>query len=570
MHGNPRPRPVALLLLALSFAHLAPSVFAAPRLPPAPENGFLPGTSHSFYGRDHEGWTRLRRFFDHKLYGRHGQHQLLDILEGHPAKAIADAQQRLAADPKDLESLFTLCVARSVLNDLEGALQALHTAVERGLPFERFLAGPREILRPLRETPEFRQYAARKNIRLLHGPTLGALTDTSARFWVRTLHASQVEVRASLSPQLSDAVSSTPVHTRPETDYTAVAEVTGLHPATRYYYSVWIDGQPVRPDDVPSFTTHAPTGSGARFQVGFGGGALYTPSNERMWDTILSHRPAAFLFLGDNVYIDLPQQFGALHSYTYYRRQSRPEFRRLASTVPLYAIWDDHDAAIDDCWLGPFRDKPVWKMSMLTGFRNNWNNPAYGDPTWPGCWFKFSIADVDFFLLDGRFYRTNPYSDPRTLLGPVQKTWLLEGLAKSTARVKVLASPVPWAFDTKGKSRDTWNGYQDERNEIFAFIQKQKINGVVLVSADRHRSDARRIDQADAYPFYEFESSRLTNTHVHGLVDGAIFGYNKKQSFGLLTFDTQKPDPTVTFDIINIDNEPIHRLTVHLSEISHP
>ena len=63
--------------------------------------------------------------------------------------------------------------------------------------------------------------------------------------------------------------------------------------------------------------------------------------------------------------------------------------------------------------------------------------------------------------------------------------------------------------------------------------------------------------------------SRLTNKHKHGLKPGAIFGYNEKQSFGLLSFDSTKADPTVTFDIVSIDNETIHSLTIKHSEISH-
>jgi alkaline phosphatase D len=148
-------------------------------------------------------------------------------------------------------------------------------------------------------------------------------------------------------------------------------------------------------------------------------------------------------------------------------------------------------------------------------------------------------------MLDGRFYRTNPYGEKPSMLGPVQKAWLLEQVKKSKATFKVLASPVPWSFNTKGKSLDTWNGFRDEREEIFAFLEENKIDGVVLISADRHRSDARKIER------------------------GAIFGYNEKQSFGLLSFDTTLQDPTVTFEIISIDNERIHSLTLRHSEISH-
>jgi alkaline phosphatase D len=378
-----------------------------------------------------------------------------------------------------------------------------------------------------------------------------------------------VQVLVSTSKKLSNPIRATLTSTNSKVDYTAVVEVKGLRPDTQYYYDVMLNGKSALAPERPSFRTYPPSPSKTRLSVAFGGGAKYNPVNERMWDTIGSHRPQALLLLGDNVYIDFPQQFGELHKYTYYRRQSRMEFRRLVCSVPVFAIWDDHDCAINDCWMGPYRDKPAWKMSMLEGFRMNWNNPGYGTDQWPACWFKFSIADVDFFMLDGRFYRTNPYAENPSMLGPVQKKWLLEQVKKSKATFKVLASPVPWSFNTKGKSLDTWNGFRDERNEIFAFLEKNKIDGVILISADRHRSDARRIDRDNAYPLYEFESSRLTNKHKHGLKPGAIFGYNEKQSFGLLSFDSTKADPTVTFDIVSIDNEIIHRLTIRHSEISH-
>jgi phosphodiesterase/alkaline phosphatase D-like protein len=53
-----------------------------------------------------------------------------------------------------------------------------------------------------------------------------------------------------------------------------------------------------------SFRTFPKKGSKARFQIGFGGGAGYTPQHEKMWNTVAAHNPTAFLFLGDNVYID--------------------------------------------------------------------------------------------------------------------------------------------------------------------------------------------------------------------------------------------------------------------------
>ncbi|MHC4636800.1 MAG: alkaline phosphatase D family protein [Planctomycetota bacterium] len=554
--------------------------FADGKEPPGPEDAYIDGSGHAYYGKDQRGWRNIRRQFYrkpkrlgkyHELYGRRGQRQILDIIDGLPEEAVKKCEQALATEPNDLESIFILTIAQCKLKDYVGAAESMARAVEGGLPFARFLAGPREMLNPLRDTKEFRRYAARYKIQLIHGPMLGCLTDTSAKFWVRTVDEVPVQVVVSKSKDLSSPIKSTIESTSSKVDYTAVVEVKGLNPDTLYYYDVVLNGKSVLATEPPSFQTYKKTASKANIQVVFGGGAKYTPDHERMWDTISVHNPKALLLLGDNVYIDFPQQFGAFHKYTYYRRQSRPEFRKLTSSVPVYSIWDDHDCAIGDSWMGPYRDKPRWKMSLLDGFKMNWNNPGYGTEQWPACWFKFSIADVDFFLLDGRFYRTNPYGDNPSMLGPVQKAWLLRELKKSKATFKVLASSVPWDFYTKGKSLDTWNGFRDEREEIFGFLEENKIDGVVLISADRHRSDARKIERPNGYSFYEFESSWLTNDigSRSGLVPGAIFGYNEKPSFGLLSFDTTIPDPTVTFQIISIDNEAVHSLTLKKSDISH-
>jgi alkaline phosphatase D len=170
-------------------------------------------------------------------------------------------------------------------------------------------------------------------------------------------------------------------------------------------------------------------------------------------------------------------------------------------------------------------------------------------------------------MLDCRFYRTNPLIPNPSMLGPIQKEWLLEELEKSEARFKVIVSSVPWAHNTKPGSYDTWDGYDEEREEIFSFIGKENINGVLLLSADRHRSDVWLINREKSYDLYEFESSKLTNIHTHKMMPGAKFSYNEKCSFGLLKFDTTKDDPEVIFQIISIDNEIVHSSTVNRSQL---
>ena len=532
----------------------------------APADAFVDGSPYAYYGSENE-WSR--RMFSQRAADRQpkrrGQRQLLAVLDGRPEEAARMCRRRLADDPEDAESLFVLTVALTRLGDLDAALLALRQALDAGLPFGRFVAGPRDLLGPLAATPAFRALAAERGEAIVHGPMLGALSDRGARVWVRAAAEGAIRVRAWRSGAPQDAVLSAASRALASRDYTAVVALDGLAPDAEYDYAVLVDGAPA--GEPARFRTLPATGAPAAFRIAFGGGAGYTPPNERIWSAIAADAPAAVLLLGDNVYVDLPEMPGAFHRYTYYRRQSRPEFRALVRSAPVFTIWDDHDAAIDDAWLGPHVDAPAWKRPTLELFQENWNNPDSGDRDWPGGWYRFAIADVDFFMLDGRVYRTNPFAESPSMLGPVQKRWLLEALAGSRATFKVVVSPVPWELEAKPGSRDTWNGFRDERAEIFGFLAREGIEGVVLMSADRHRSEAWKIPRPGSYPLYELSSSRLTNVHFHEPVPGTLFTYNATCSFGRVSFDTTREDPALTYEAVSIDGEVVGSLTVRRSEL---
>lgn len=90
-----------------------------------------------------------------------------------------------------------------------------------------------------------------------------------------------------------------------------------------------------------------------------------------------------------------------------------------------------------------------------------------------------------------------------------------------------------------------------------------------LIAADRHRTDLRKTERPDGYDLFEFESSRLTNRHTHGVVKtpGLIWGYNKTCSFALMRFNTLGDSPSVTFECISIDGDVIHRHTLQASAL---
>jgi alkaline phosphatase D len=128
---------------------------------------------------------------------------------------------------------------------------------------------------------------------------------------------------------------------------------------------------------------------------------------------------------------------------------------------------------------------------------------------------------------------------------------------------------VPMTPKVKPGSKDTWDGFDGERQQIFNFIAEKKIPGVIILSADRHRSDAYKIDTGikGMYHLYECQSSRLTNQHVHGLIKHSLFGYNQKQSFGRVDFNLNAANPTLKYTIINIDGKAIDSLEVKRSQL---
>ena len=522
------------------------------------------------------GASKPKPFFTFKKedqYKRVHQVSLRLILNGELDKTEKFLNEYLEKHPGDEETIYMLGLLHAQRGTKEGIAKAnsmLANAIEAGLPEGRLIAGPRKMMVPIKDSKWLKDLTEKFSSRLVHGPLVGNVTGDSASFWMRTATEVEVQVQA-------ENIASGEKHTGKKVtssaseDYTAVATIDGLSPNTEYEYSIMLDGKTAALEFKQQFRTLESKGKPTKFTLAFGGGAGFVPENERMWDTIGSFDPNAILLLGDNVYIDDPESV-IMQKYTYHRRQSRPEWRKLTARSPVFTIWDDHDFGTDDSWGGADIDVPFWKKDWVFPiFRQNWANPGYaGGNDQPGCWYSFHIGDVDFIMLDCRYYRTSPKTKVgKSMLGNVQKKWLKEQLKSADGTFKVLCSSVPWDFRTKGDSKDTWNGYKDEHEEILSFIEKNEIEGVILMSADRHRSDCWKISRPNGYDLYEFNSSRLTNQHVHPTMEkqGAIFSYNKPQSFGLVTIDTTVADPTATYEVININGEKPHSLTVKRSEL---
>src|SRR3989304_5582534 len=121
----------------------------------------------------------------------------------------------------------------------------------------------------------------------------------------------------------------------------------------------------------------------------------------------------------------------------------------------------------------------------LRAFREYW--PIRTPPDAPGRLYRSFRwgRTVEFFILDARQYRTPAFridGPEKTMLGRTQKQWLLDGLARSVALVRVVVSTVP----LRHHSGDSWEGYAFERNEILRFIAARRIANVIFLVGDVH------------------------------------------------------------------------------------
>ena len=491
-------------------------------------------------------------------YKKHHRPIIAKLGTGQFKSALKDLNSYLKKEPDDQETLFCLSLTYNKLGDDENALKFAKKSIALGLPLERFIAGPRSLNKKLLQSDYFLNLIKSSSVKLVHGPMIGDLSSTSVKIWVRASKKSEIKI-------VIEGVTAERAQALKANDYTAVINIQGLKPDTFYHYQIFQDDHAIDLDVEPGFRTQKEDG-GDRIKVIFGGGAGFTPKYERMWKTIKGHKPDALLLLGDNVYIDHPE-VREVGQYCYYRRHSRPEWRKLISSVPVYAIWDDHDFGTNDCHGGAEIDKPNWKKDVWSDFKLQWPNPEYGGKEeHPGCYFTHKFGKkVEFIFMDTRYYR-EPSSGQ--MLGPVQLSWLKKKLKDSKARFKVICSSVPMTPGVKPGSKDTWDGYSKERTEIFSFIKENEINGVFVLAADRHRSDAWKNENFNSnYPIYEFMSSKLTNLHTHKIIEGCIFGYNKKPSFGEMIFNFSKDEPTATYTAYSIDDESVGSVEIKLKEL---
>lgn len=334
--------------------------------------------------------------------------------------------------------------------------------------------------------------------RLSHGPLLGGVTESTAAVWLRTDRPADIEVSLVASGDGSE-VARKRTHTSAESDLTFTARFDGLKPDAEYRYRIRLEG---RPQLEAAFRTPGPGARDRPLRIVYG--SCYSPRYNVKWGrSIFSQMaqlgPDIALFLGDFPYT----KQGRLEELREMHKKIRSDagFLHLTSSTPTFAIWDDHDFGPDDA-----DGTHPYAAEALGGFKEWWPNPSYGLPGTDGIFTSVRWGDAEIFLLDDRFHQRQPPSAP-ALLGEQQLRWLLEGLASSTARYKVIVSGTQFGR-TK---RDAWAAphHVKEREALLGLLARPQTTGVVFLSGDSHRVEIYRFPIRPGLYLYDLTSSPL-------------------------------------------------------------
>lgn len=316
-------------------------------------------------------------------------------------------------------------------------------------------------------------------------PHIGNLSDTTAIVWVRLSEVGRFRV---LYQSAGSSLLQTPwVSLAAERDFTGTIKLPDLLPATTYTYAVEVEGGRTSP--VRSFTTLYPPGQGTA-RVGLiadGRSELRMP----VYGNLARADLDMVLQIGDFDHRDPydvggndPQAWWDMYRDLLGVAPAGVDLQRLLlPTTPLMLMWDDHDYGSDNGSRDmPYRDVARAVFAAYSGRAVGQNGEL---------WTRVSDGPLDIFMLDLRSHRDNHAvadGPDKSMLGEAQWNWLTAQLLASTAPFKLVVSTVP--FNPTTEKTDAWYGFENERRRLLSWLERNRINNVVIVSGDIHTGGA--------------------------------------------------------------------------------
>jgi alkaline phosphatase D len=375
---------------------------------------------------------------------------------------------------------------------------------------------------------------------------------------------------------------------------TTVFTLGGLEPGTTYSYYISganerriLDSGEVTTQSLWQFRTAPPdfvflTGSCAYFNEKQYDrpGSPYGSNDSAIFHHMSKENANLMLWLGDNWYtreVDYHSTWGLFYRASHDRQVK--SMKALLKKMPQYATWDDHDYGPNDA------DKSYHlKESARDVFTRYWANPSYGEGG-QGIYTRFSYNDVDFFILDDRWWRSNDRMKDsvdgrpnvaKKMFGDQQMEWLKNSLLYSNMknntgfRIIVTGSQVL----NQASMWDAFRKFPGEYAELMKFLDDNKIRRVLFLTGDRHHSEVIKLDRAGAYPLYDITISPLTSgaAKTQGAEannPGRVSREIAVQNYGRVSVTGQGEDRRLTVEMLGIDGQLLEKWEVRAADLDY-
>jgi alkaline phosphatase D len=434
--------------------------------------------------------------------------------------------------------------------------------------------------------------SAQKNNEIISGPMIGHTELRSSTLWIQTTTSTGFSVKYSaVAPNNKNNKLVTNPITTPANDHFILKFVLGnLEPGTTYQYDVMLKNNSIA---TGKFSTQqlwqwrkpAPdfsfiTGSCAYFnQPVYDRPGKPYGGDSSIFETMAKEKADFMLWLGDNWYTreaDFFSEWGL--NYRPSRDRSLKVLQPFWKAMPHYAIWDDHDYS----WDNGDKTYPL-KEASRNVFMKFWSNPSFGEND-KGVYTRITWNDVDIFMLDDRWFRSNDNmmdsingqpNPQKKMFGEQQIEWLKNALLGSNENTNISFRIIATGSQVLNPMSpvDCFRHYSAEYKELMNFIKDNHINGIIFLTGDRHHSEIIKTNQPGTYPLHDITSSPLTSG-VHATSGeeknnpDRIISEIDEQNYTRISFSGQKQDRKMTVEFLGIKGQKLGEWNVLLKDIS--
>ena len=296
------------------------------------------------------------------------------------------------------------------------------------------------------------------------------------------------------------------------------------------------------------------------YKIAFGS-CLDQDYPQPIWDSIKKENINSFVFLGDNVYGDVPS--GNLIKMKDAYKKQKEMLPKWLYEKDIDVIWDDHDFGINDGGSSYPLKKEAQKLYL--DFWNISSNDIRRSRE--GIYINKIIQSDNFkinlILLDTRYFRSdleqtkgirpkyiqNDNLDA-TVLGDKQWLWLGKTL-KADADLIIIATSIQLL--ATNHRFEKWSNFPNEHKRLKKLLNSSSVP-VLIISGDRHQGaiyEENNLIEITSSSLNKTISSLSLNSRPKESDDLMIGDMFSGENFGLITVDTNKKSYKIEIKDLN-------------------